>query len=140
MRVLAFRKRLIKKNWKGVRRRIKKEEGVIGSSTESHISHVLSARMSSRPMGWSREGADKLSQIRIYWKNDRDMLKLVEVQKEEKEEEIQEEEKYLSASELLAWEKKTSKANGKYIEALRAHINSPISGKLNFYNAIVSIC
>lgn len=28
-----------------------KREGVIGSSTESHISHVLSARMSSRPIG-----------------------------------------------------------------------------------------
>ena len=130
----------IKNNWKGVRSRVKKEEGVIGSSTESHISHVLSARMSSRPMGWSREGADRVSQIRIYWKNGRDMLKLVQKQKEETEEEVQEEEKYLSASEILSWEKKTSKANGKYIEALRAHINSPISGKLNFYNSIANIC
>ena len=91
-------------------------------------------------MGWSQEGADRLSQIRIYWKNGRNMLKLVQKQKEETEEKSQEEKKYLSASEILSWEKKTSKANGKYIEALRAHINSPISGKLNFYNSIANIC
>lgn len=39
----------IKNNWQGVGRRIKKEEGVMGSSTEGHVSHVLSERMSSRP-------------------------------------------------------------------------------------------
>lgn len=50
----------IERNWKGIRSRVKREERVIRSSTESHISHVLSARMSSRPMGWSKEGADKL--------------------------------------------------------------------------------
>lgn len=32
----------IKKNWHGIRRRIKKENGVMGSSTEEHVSHVLS--------------------------------------------------------------------------------------------------
>lgn len=130
----------IKKNWKGVRRRVQKGEGVTGSSTESHISHVLSARMSSRPMGWSREGADRLSQIRIYWKNGKDMLKLVKLQKEEVAEEDHEEERYLSASEILAWEKKTSKANGKYIEAVQAHMSSQISGRLNFYNTIANLC
>lgn len=29
------------------------KEGVIGCSAEGHVSHVLSSRMSSRPMGWS---------------------------------------------------------------------------------------
>lgn len=43
------------------------EEEVIGSGTESHISHVLSAR-SSRTMCWIQEDSDRLSQIRIYWK------------------------------------------------------------------------
>jgi len=126
----------IKTNWKDVRMRIKKEEGVTGSSTESHISHVLSARMSSRPMGWSRKGADSVSQIRIYWKNGKDMQKLVKLQKEES----QEEEKYFSASEMLSWERKTSKANGKYIEALRAHVSNQISSSLSFYNVIARIC
>lgn len=43
--------RYLKRNWKGIRARLK--EGNIGSSTEGHVSQVLSARMSSRPMGWS---------------------------------------------------------------------------------------
>ena len=63
----------IKNNWKGNRKRVKKEEGVIGSSTEGHISHVLSARMSSRPMGWCRQGADSLSRLRIHWINGGDI-------------------------------------------------------------------
>ena len=130
----------IKKNWKGVRRRVQKGEGVTGSSTEGHISHVLSARMSSRPMGWCREGADSLSRIRIYWKNGGDMLKLVRLQKGRREEERKEEEKYFSAGEILSWEKKHSKANGKYIEALQARISSQISRKISFQNAIANVC
>lgn len=130
----------IKNNWKGVRKRIKKEEGVMGSSTEGHISHVLSARMSSRPMGWSRQGADNLAQIRIYWKNGGDMLELVKQQKDREKERREEEEKYFSASEILSWEKKHSKTNGKYIEALQASISSQISGRMLFNNAIASVC
>jgi len=130
----------IKNNWAGVRKRIKKEEGVIGSSTEGHISHVLSARMSSRPMGWSRKGADKLSHLRIYWKNGGDIQKLIQRKKEGKREEEQADEKYFSSSEILSWEKKHSKTNGKYIEALQARISRQISGKLAFYTAIANIC
>lgn len=100
---------------------MKKEEGVIGSSTESHISHVLLTRRSLRLMGWSKEGADKVSQVRIYWKNGKNMQKLVKLQKEEEKEASHEEEDYLSASEILTWERKSSKANRKYIEALRGH-------------------
>ena len=81
----------IKKNWKAIRRRMGREDGVIGSSTESYISHVLSSRMSSRPMGWSQKGAGSLSQLRIYWKNGRKIEELV-MPRKEKEEEKQEEE------------------------------------------------
>lgn len=130
----------IKNNWKGVRSRIKKEEGVMGSSTEGHISHVLSARMSSRPMGWCRQGADSLAHIRIYWKNGGGMLELVKRQNGEKTEEKEEDEKYFSASEILSWEKKHNKTNGKYIEALQASINSQIAGKILFNNAIAGVC
>lgn len=130
----------LKNNWKGVRERIKKEEGVLGSSTEGHISHVLSARMSSRPMGWCREGADSLSHLRIYWENGGDMLGLVRRQKEGETGKVQEYENYFSASEILSWEKKHSKTNGKYIEVLQASTGSQISGKLLFHNAIAKVC
>lgn len=57
------------------------KEGVIGSSTEGHVSHILSSRMSSRPMGWSRKGAAQMAQLRTYYYNGGDMLELVRYQK-----------------------------------------------------------
>lgn len=131
----------IKNNWMGIRKRIKKDDGVIGSSTESHISHVISERMSSRPMGWCRKGADMLSHIRVYWKNGGNMLELVQTQEEMKTEEKAEEENYFSASEMLSWENRHRKTNGKYIEALRASIaNCQMSAKVNFNASIFGIC
>lgn len=40
-----------------------------GCSAESHVSHILSDRLSSRPMGWSKRGADRMSKLRCYEKN-----------------------------------------------------------------------
>lgn len=130
--------RYLKNNWKGIRRRIEGEDGMIGSSTEGHVSHVLSSRMSSRPMGWSREGADHLSRLRIYWMNGGDMLELVRVGKEKAEEAS--EAVCLSAAELLSWERKHKRTNGKYIEALRAKVSRQTSVKVYFNAAIAGVC
>ena len=79
-------------NWSAARIRLLRKEGVIGSSTESHVSHVLSERMSSRAMGWSNVGMANMAELRAYYYNGGDMLELVRyqkrVQKEEKEEMI----------------------------------------------------
>ena len=123
----------LEKNWKGIRMRIKREEGVMGSSTESHISHVLSARMSSRPMGWSKEGAGKLSELRIYWKNGR---KVEELLRAEKEEERKEEDRVYSAQDMIKWEKRSRKRNGKYVEALQATVSRQTGMKMYFQAAI----
>ena len=40
-----------------------------GCSAEGHVSHVLSERLSSRPMGWSQSGADRMSKLRCYERN-----------------------------------------------------------------------
>ncbi len=55
-------------NWGAVRRTLRNKQ-VNGCSAESHVSHVLSARLSSRPMGWSQTGADRMSKLRCYIKN-----------------------------------------------------------------------
>lgn len=55
-------------NWAAVRRTLRNKL-VNGCSAESHVSHVLSDRMSSRPMGWSRTGADRMSKLRCYERN-----------------------------------------------------------------------
>ena len=40
--------------------------GSIGSCTEAMVSHVLSARLSRNPMGWSEGGISKISMLRVY--------------------------------------------------------------------------
>ena len=55
-------------NWAAVRRTLHNKK-VGGCSAESHVSHVLSDRISSRPMGWSQTGADRMSKLRCYEKN-----------------------------------------------------------------------
>ena len=55
-------------NWAAVRRTLRNDR-IKGCSAESHVSHVLSDRMSSRPMGWSQTGADRMSKLRCYERN-----------------------------------------------------------------------
>lgn len=55
-------------NWSAVRRALRNRI-VTGCSAESHVSHILSDRMSSRPMGWSQTGADRMSKLRCYEQN-----------------------------------------------------------------------
>lgn len=55
-------------NWSAVMRTFHSKI-VDGCSAESHVSHILSDRLSSRPMGWSKRGADRMSKLRCYEKN-----------------------------------------------------------------------
>lgn len=43
------------RNYEGIRRYYVDEDARKGGATEPHVSHILSARLSSRPMGWSEE-------------------------------------------------------------------------------------
>ncbi len=55
-------------NWSAIMRTYHNKV-LTGCSAESHVSHVLSDRLSSRPMGWSQAGADRMSKLRCYEKN-----------------------------------------------------------------------
>lgn len=68
-------------NWAGIMEWIKDKNEEIECSAEGHVSHVFADRMSSRPLGWSRTGADKMSRLRIYENNGGNMLELVRYQK-----------------------------------------------------------
>lgn len=52
-------------NEEGIRNLYKNKEELHGCSAEGHISHIYSARMSSRPMGWKTENVDKMSKLRL---------------------------------------------------------------------------
>lgn len=54
-------------HWEAIQRQY--EPDYIGCSAEGHVSHILSARLSSRPLGWSKVGADQMARLRVYREN-----------------------------------------------------------------------
>ena len=72
--------RYIKNNWLGIMVRIDDGGAVWGCSAEGHISHVLSARESSRPMGWSKKGVDRITRLRVLTRNEQKIIDLMEYQ------------------------------------------------------------
>lgn len=74
-------KRYILRNWEGIVRRY--DDDYRGCSAEGHVSHILSARLSSRPLGWSIEGADQMARLRVYTENGGDIYKLMKNKKDQ---------------------------------------------------------
>ena len=67
-------------NWSGIMIAMKSRDSNVRCSAEGH---VYADRMSSRPLGWCRTGADKMSRLRIYRQNQGNILELVRFQKKE---------------------------------------------------------
>lgn len=65
-RIKEFRQ-YIQNNWDSIV--IYSQEACGGSCAEGHVSHVLSSRLSSRPMGWSKAGLAAMSEIRAFCSN-----------------------------------------------------------------------
>ena len=58
-------------NWDSIQRQ--RDPQYIGCSAEGHVSHWLSARLSSRPLGWSKTGAENIAKARAYDLNGGDL-------------------------------------------------------------------
>lgn len=99
-------------NWSGIMQWVRDKNKEVKCSAEGHISHVFADRMSSRPLGWSRLGADKMSRLRIYERNGGSMLELVRYQKEKLAQAAGSEEVIYSSSDLFLMEKKNREALG----------------------------
>jgi len=54
-------------NWDGIRNQY--EADYAGCSAEGHISHILSSRLSSRPLGWCKKGVDQMARLRAFEAN-----------------------------------------------------------------------
>lgn len=52
-------------NFDGIRIYADPKEKPVGCSAESHVSHILSHRLSSRPLTWSAKGADNIARLRV---------------------------------------------------------------------------
>ena len=81
-------RKYLENNWDTIQRAFR-DKHTLGCSAEGHVSHVLSERMSSRPMGWSETGSDRMCKLRCYVKNYgvHGIIDLVEYRRQKKLEE-----------------------------------------------------
>ena len=91
---------------------MKSQDANVRCSAEGHVSHVYADRMSSRPLGWCRTGADKMSRLRIYRRNQGDMLELVRFQKKEMKQAAGAEEVIYTATDMIRMENANRKRLG----------------------------
>ena len=126
----------IDSNWTAAKYRLQKKAGVVGCSAEGHVYHVLSSRMSTQAMGWSRHGAAQMARLREYFYNKGNMLELAKYQRETLSLAAGGEELVLSASQMMLSEKanrtKNQKIYGKYAEAMSGKLSVQNRKKLHF--------
>lgn len=134
MKRIADAKEYILSNWTAAKLRLRHQEGVKGSSTEGHVSHVLSSRMSSRPMGWSIKGATKMAKLRAYELNGGDMLELVRYQKRNLPKAAGAGYDVLSSTEIIQSEKNRHGELGKYLDTI-SHSVSLHNRKIVYFNS-----
>lgn len=111
-------------NWTAAKVRLTNRRSLCGCSAEGHVSHVLSSRMSTSPMGWSRTGADKMARLRAYYWNGGDMLELVRYQKQVMPKAAgAEETAQTSAAEIFRTEKTNNPKWAKYVESMQVDLS-----------------
>ncbi len=92
-RIVKSVQRYITNNWDGIK--IYQEDPyTIGPSAEGHIGHVLSDRLSRRPLGWSKEGLKIMAKLRVFKKNNGNLREFMRLRrkfdKKVKEEKLKE--------------------------------------------------
>jgi len=75
--------RYLMNNWEGITIRSVDKGGCWPCCAEGQVSHILSKRMSSRPMGWSKHGCDQITKLRVYMNNGGKVLDLLKEQKKD---------------------------------------------------------
>ena len=133
-------KRYILENWTGIMQWVKDKNKEIECSAEGHVSHIFADRMSSRPLGWSKTGADKMSRLRIYERNGGNMLELVRFQKKGLPLAAGCEEVIYSCEQMLASERKNRKRLGTLADVIIYSIPYPQIKKIaNFKDHIYGL-
>ena len=134
MKRIADAKEYILSNWTAEKLRLRHQEGVKGSSTEGHVSHVLYSRMSYRPMGWSIKGVAKMAKLSAYELNGGDMLELLRYQKRNPPKAVGAEYDILSSAEIIQSEKNRQSKLGKYVDSI-SHSVSLHNKKIVYFNS-----
>ena len=88
-------------NWNGIKIKVEEAVGCWKCCAEGQVSHVLSDRMSSRPMGWSTLGCDQMAKLRAFKWNNEKVIDLLKYQKKKQAEQKQREERREEQEELI---------------------------------------
>jgi hypothetical protein len=104
-------------NWEGIEIRKTESGGVWGCCAEAQVSHVLSDRLSSRPMGWSSRGCDHMAKLRAYKRNGGKVIDLLRYQEKEQIKKMRRQEQ----DELIRDLRRRQK-DWKYSESLEAAV------------------
>ncbi len=103
----------IMNHWESIKNHYSKDYS--GCSAEGHISHIYSSRLSSRPLGWSREGVDQMARLRVFAANGGNIFELALKKKQERIRETR-----TIELDLKVCRKKMRKVSGETIDNLPA--------------------
>lgn len=106
-------KTYIMNHWENIKHHYTKDYS--GCSAEGHISHIYSDRLSSRPLGWSRDGVDQMARLRVFNANGGNLFDLVLRKKKEQNRETK-----VIKLDLKVRKKKMRKVSGETIDNLPA--------------------
>lgn len=109
--------RYLLNQWDGIKIRVEEPGGCWKCCAEGQVSHVLSDRMSSRPMGWSEWGCHQMSQLRAYHWNGGKVIDLLKYQKKKKRQE-----KHIQEQEELIKELRKKQSGWNYAEQMQGVI------------------
>ena len=104
-------------NWDGVKVYSEDRWRVWKCCAEAQVSHVLSERLSSRPMGWSEHGCDNISKLRAFKRNGGKVIDLLRYQKR-----YQEIEKKRQKQDRIITEIRQKRIAWKYDEVINKHV------------------
>ena len=115
-------------NWMAAKVRLAYHDRVCGSSTEGHVYHLLSSRMSTLAMGWSRHGANIMAHLRAYMWNGGSGLELVKYQKKKRKLKMAAgaEKDVLSAGDMFRSEHFYKSVEAKYYDVIQAKLEIPM--------------
>lgn len=126
--------RYLMNHWEGIIIREQDEMASIGCSAEGHISHIYADRLSSRPLGWSPVGVDKMARLRVYKANGGKICDLLDYKEGKKEKALDEEMR-------KAIDKEIKKKQRIYKDAFAAETIVKEKGKATgLYKALKSLC
>ena len=81
----------IKNHWNAIILPNEDAKARMGCSAEGQVSHLLSSRLSSRPLGWSKTGVSQMARLRAYAANGGRIYELIKYKEKNRKRMIQEE-------------------------------------------------